>query len=86
MFGLKFILLLILTGGIIAYVGDLLGRRVGRRRLTILGLRPKWTAIIITIISGILITLVTLAALSVVSENARDALFRMEKIKKQVIA
>ncbi|HHY47844.1 MAG TPA: DUF3084 domain-containing protein [Firmicutes bacterium] len=81
LYGLTLVLALIVTGGLIAYVGDRIGRKVGRRRLTIFGLRPKYTSIIITIITGIMVSTTTLAVLSFVSNDVRTALFHMHEIQ-----
>lgn len=78
------ILVLILLSGVIAYVGDFLGRRIGKRKLSVLALRPRYTAILISIITGILISAVTLAILSVASQDVRTALFGMEELKKKL--
>lgn len=67
---LAFLLVLALSG-LIAYVGDLIGRRIGRKRLTIFGLRPKRTAILFTVLTGMLISGVAMALLLMVSEGAR---------------
>jgi hypothetical protein len=56
---LVFLLVLALCG-FIAYIGDLLGRRLGKKRLTVFGLRPKHTAILLTIVTGIVIASTTL--------------------------
>ncbi len=78
------ILVLILLSGVIAYVGDFLGRRIGKRKLSVLALRPRYTAILISIITGVLISAVTLAILSVASQDVRTALFGMEELKKKL--
>lgn len=78
------ILVLILLSGVIAYVGDFLGRRVGKRKLSVLALRPRYTAILISIVTGILISAVTLAILSVASQDVRTALFGMEELKAKL--
>ncbi|MCX7731481.1 MAG: DUF3084 domain-containing protein [Candidatus Caldatribacterium sp.] len=78
------ILVLILLSGVIAYVGDFLGRRVGKRKLSVLALRPRHTAILVSIITGILISAVTLAILSVASQDVRTALFGMEELKAKL--
>lgn len=62
-FALQVVLLLLILGGAIAYVGNRVGRYIGRRRLTIFNLRPRYTAATITVISGVLIALSTAAVL-----------------------
>ena len=64
-------LLVLLLSGLIAYVGDLIGRRIGRKRLTIFGLRPKRTAILFTVVTGMLISGVAMTLLLLASEGAR---------------
>ena len=84
MYGVFLIAVLILTGGAIAFIGDRLGTKIGKKRLSILGLRPRHTSIIVTIITGALITTMTFAVLAATSENVRTALFGMEKLKQQM--
>lgn len=71
-----------MLGGIIAYLGDRIGMRVGRKRLTLFGLRPKHTSVLITVATGILIVAASLALLTIASEEVRTALFRMQEIQQ----
>lgn len=82
--GVAMFLVLIMMGGIIAFLGDKIGSKVGKKRLTLFGLRPKYTSIIVTIISGILISFMTIAALAVVNENVRVALFGLSRLQEQM--
>ena len=84
MFGIALIAILAITGGIIAYIGDKLGTKVGKKKLTIFGLRPKHTSIVVTIITGILITVSTMGILTLVSRDVRTALFGMEALKTEL--
>ncbi len=78
--GISIILVLIIMGGLIAFLGDKIGSKVGKKRLTLFGLRPKYTSVIVTIISGTLISFFTMAVLAVASENVRVALFGLNKL------
>jgi len=69
------IVFLILLGGLIAPFGDLLGTKIGKARLSILKLRPKKTATIVTIITGGFISAVSIGLLILVSEEFRQRLF-----------
>lgn len=53
-----------LSGGI-AYLGNQLGRHVGRRKMSVFGMRPRHTSIFVTTVTGMMIALgtLTLAAL-----------------------
>ena len=84
MFGIALIAILAITGGIIAYIGDKLGTKVGKKKLTIFGLRPKHTSILVTIVTGILITVSTIGILTLVSRDVRTALFGMEALKTEL--
>lgn len=81
MYGLFLIMVLVVTGGAIAFIGDRLGSRVGKKKLSMFGLRPKHTSILVTILTGISITTMTLAVMTTVSDNVRTALFGMEQIQ-----
>lgn len=77
---------LIVVSGLVAFIGNLVGRNIGRRRLTLLGLRPRYTAQVITILTGMLITVVTLAVVLLVSNDARQALFHLQELQQQTRA
>lgn len=82
--GWLLIISIILLGGVIAYLGDTLGRRIGKRKLSLLTLRPRYTAIVVSILTGVLIAGTTLALLSFASQDVRTALFGMAELKKQL--
>ena len=69
------IIFLILLGGLIAPFGDLLGTKIGKARFSILKLRPKKTATIVTIITGGFISAISIGLLILVSEEFRQRLF-----------
>ena len=69
------IVFLVLLGGLIAPFGDLLGTKIGKARFSILKLRPKKTATIITIITGGFISSISIGLLLLVSEEFRQRLF-----------
>jgi len=66
---------LILLVGLIAPFGDILGTKIGKARFSILRLRPKKTATIITIITGGFISSISIGLLILVSEEFRQRLF-----------
>ncbi len=81
MFGLQLILALAVMGGLIAFIGDSLGYKLGKRRLSVFGLRPRHTSTLMTVVSGVFIAALTLGALAVASDNVRTALFGMDKLQ-----
>jgi uncharacterized protein (DUF3084 family) len=82
-YGLFLIAALIIVSGLIAYVGDVIGRRMGRRRLTLFGLRPRYTAVAISVFAGMLIAGFTLVSAMLASQNVRDALLHMNEIRME---
>lgn len=84
MYGIVLILVLVITGGIIAVIGDRMGTKIGKKRLSLFGLRPRHTSTIVTIVTGIVITTLTFFILAAASENVRTALFGMEKLNRSM--
>lgn len=86
MFGFSLIAVLAVMGGLIAYIGDKIGTKVGKKKLSIFGLRPKYTSIIVAVATGVLITASSLAILTISSRDVRTALFGMEKLRAELVA
>ncbi len=82
--GIITFLVLTVTGGVIAFIGDKLGSKVGKRRISLWGLRPKHTSIVVTIITGMLIALLTIGVMSILSDNVRVALFGMDELRQKM--
>jgi uncharacterized protein (DUF3084 family) len=83
-FGVMVILLILLTAGIVALVGDYIGRTIGRKRLSILRLRPRYTAIVFTCLTGTLIAFSTILVLLAVSKDVRTALFGLKELQSSL--
>ena len=82
--GVLRIAFIVVLAGAIAFIGDRVGHQVGRRRLSLFGLRPKHTSTIVAVGFGMLIALgVTLAFLAA-SHYARTAFFRLSELNAQV--
>jgi uncharacterized protein (DUF3084 family) len=77
------IFLLLAVCGFIAYIGDLLGRRLGKKRLSVFGLRPKHTAILLTIVTGVVIAAVSLGTALLAVPGFRRAVLEGEKLVRQ---
>jgi uncharacterized protein (DUF3084 family) len=83
-FAAQIIILLLAIGGVIAYIGNYVGKSIGKKRLTVFNLRPRHTAMTITVISGVLIAFLTLGVLLAVSQDARTAFLGLDKLKSQI--
>ena len=84
MFGIRLMFLLAVMGGVIAFIADKLGSKIGKKKLTVFGLRPHDTSVLLTVLSGVLISLISVGILAISSESARTALFGMEKLQKEL--
>lgn len=82
--GIILILATLVLGGVIASVGDRIGTKVGKARLSLFNLRPKKTAVLVTLLTGSLISGSTLAVLFAASEQLRTGVFQLEKIQKNL--
>lgn len=84
--GLILILVILLLGGVIATVGDRLGTRVGKARLSLFNLRPKQTAVVVTILTGTLISASTLGVLLLASRTFREMVLSFGRIQADLRA
>lgn len=78
----KVFIIAVISGGI-AYLGNKLGRYVGRKKLTIFNIRPRITSNIFTILTGSLISILTILVSILLSTNVKTALFEMEKLREE---
>ncbi len=81
MTGWLLILAVLVLGGVLSTLGDRLGSRIGKARLTLFGLRPRRTAVLITVLTGSLISALTLGLMVSVSERLRTGLFQLDQLE-----
>ena len=84
MSGWLLIIFLLILGGLISTLGDLLGSKIGKARFSILKLRPKKTAVLITILTGSLISASSLSLMILVNRQLRVGLFRLGDLQKKL--
>ena len=84
MYGFPLILILILIGGLIAYIGDKIGMKVGKNRLSLFGLRPKYSSVIITVLTGVFIAILSISLMMIASEKARIAVFKLDDLLLEI--
>ena len=82
--GLVKVLFLLLSGGILAYMGDLAGRRYSKTRKRLFGLRPKYASALWAGVIGVGVSAFIYGLLSFVSSDFQDAIFRIQSIKKEL--
>lgn len=79
--GYVLILAMLILGGIIATVGDRIGTKVGKARLSLFNLRPRQTATLVSITTGSVISASTLAILFGISSQLRTGVFELRQIQ-----
>ncbi|MDO4987481.1 MAG: DUF3084 domain-containing protein [Synergistes sp.] len=70
---------------LVSFIGDVVGMKLGKKRITLLGLRPKYTSRIISVLTGLGIAVVVMVGLSLASEQVRTALFSMQFVQRQLL-
>lgn len=80
------ILAVLVLGGLLAVLGDRIGSKVGKARLRLFGLRPRKTAIVMTILTGTTIAASTLGILFALSESLRQGVFQLDEIYEKLNA
>ncbi|PSB33640.1 DUF3084 domain-containing protein [Stenomitos frigidus] len=78
------ILAVLILGAVIATLGDRIGTRVGKARLSLFNLRPRKTATLVTIFTGILISASTLGILFAASNQLRTGVFELGTIQRRL--
>ncbi len=80
------VVVIVLVAGLIAYIGDRVGHQVGRKRMTLFNLRPKYTSTIVAVATGMMIAFVATAVTLSTSPYARAAFFHLSEINNRVNA
>ncbi len=79
-----FLIILLAGSALVAAAGDRMGHLAARRKVRFAGLRPRTVSTIIAVASGLIIMLVTLAAMLLVWSDFRSALWDYDKVKDQL--
>jgi len=68
----------------IAFVGDKVGWKLGKKKLTLWGLRPRHTTSLITIFTGLAVAIVTMTVLSFTIPSVQRALLGMRSLQEEI--
>jgi len=71
-------------GGVIATVGDRIGMKVGKSRLSLFNLRPRQTATVVSVATGMLASFSTLMLLIALDDQLRKGLFQLDDIQQEL--
>ncbi len=81
---LAFLGFVVLLSGFVAYAADTIARRVGRRHLRLFGLRPKTTALIVAVASGMGISLASVLAFAVLNRQAIFNIAQADQVRQEL--
>jgi len=82
--GAGIIVFIVALAGVIAYLGDRVGHNVGRKRLTLLNIRPRYTSTIVAVATGMIIALVVTLAAVFGSNEVKTAFFRLNQLNAEI--
>lgn len=82
--GVILVISILVLGGVIATVSDRLGTKVGKARLSLFNLRPRTTAMVVTIVTGSVLSALTLGILFASSKPLRRGVFQIDKIQTRL--
>jgi len=82
--GMLLVLFIVCLAGAIAYVGDRVGHQVGRKRLSLFGIRPRYTSTIVAIGTGMLIALVVTLGAVFANNSVKTAFFHLNAVNTRV--
>jgi len=84
LFGIGLIIFIAALAGGIAYVGDRVGHQVGRKRLTLFGVRPRYTSTIVAIGTGVIIALAVTIGAILASNEVKLAFFQLASVNQKI--
>lgn len=82
--GVGIVIFIVVLAGVIAYIGDRVGHQVGRKRLTLFNIRPRYTSTIIAVATGMIIALVITLVAIFASNQVKTAFFRLNEINAEI--
>jgi hypothetical protein len=92
-FNWTLIIIIAVISAVVSWVGDVLGKKIGKKRISLMGLRPRYTSTVITILTGVGVAMLTLICGVVFSDSMKAAMFganlmarRMTELNNEVRA
>ncbi|WP_309569586.1 DUF3084 domain-containing protein [Deinococcus sp.] len=79
-----FLAFVVLLSGVVAYAADTIARKAGRKHIRLFGLRPKTTALLVAVLSGMAISAASLTAFLLLNKNAVDIIAAADQLRPQL--
>lgn len=77
-------MVLALISGTVAYIGDVVGRWVAKKRMSLFGVRPRRSGSVIAVFTGVIIALVSFGLLTLVSKDIRKWVYEYDKLTRDL--
>ncbi|WP_161882741.1 DUF3084 domain-containing protein [Deinococcus alpinitundrae] len=81
---LGFLIFVVLLSGLVAYSADTIARKAGRKHMRLFGLRPKTTALIVAVASGMGISLASVLAFGLLNRTAINNITQADKLRTEL--
>lgn len=81
---LAFLIFVVLLSGLVAYSADTIARKAGRKHLRWFGLRPKTTALIVAVLSGMGISLFSVLAFGLLNRAAIRNIVQADQLRVEL--
>jgi uncharacterized protein (DUF3084 family) len=83
-FNWQLIFIIVAISAVVTYVGDVLGMRIGKKRISLMGMRPRYTSTVITTFTGVAVAILTLFAAAYMSVSVRAAFFGVNYLEREI--
>ncbi|MGQ9753150.1 MAG: DUF3084 domain-containing protein [Thermaceae bacterium] len=77
------LVLLAVLSGLVAYLGDRVAKWVGKRHWRLLHLRPRQTATLVAVLTGVFIGLMGFGLFLLVNQKARQTILEAERVREE---
>lgn len=80
----QLIVIIAITSAAVSYLGDIIGKKIGKSKASIFGMRPRHAATIMAVLTGIAVAAITVIAASAASSSIRHAFFGVNYLDRQI--
>lgn len=79
-----FLPFVVVLSGVVAYAADTIARKAGRKHIRLFGLRPKTTALLVAVLSGMAISAASLAAFLLLNRSAVATIAEADQLRPRI--
>ena len=83
-YSLGFLFVIVMVSGVIAYLADIYGKKLGKKRFSLWGMRPRHTAAVSTVFLGMSLSILTIGLVTLFSSPVRHWILEGRKSLAQL--